>query len=260
MVDDDPHYRSSMALHLAKEGYEISHFSSGDEAYAHLLKDCAMDAMLLDWRMPGMEGLELLCQLRQRNINLPVLILTAHNEGTNEEAALSYGAVDFIEKSRRPSIVLLRLKLILDGWKRPPGIEAGDQVFANILERGALTLQMDISRAFYHDQRVELTITEFQIVHFLAFQKPADASYRDIYDVVRGKGFAAGSGDNGYRVNVRSFIKRIRQKFREVDPKFDCIQNYAGFGYRWNDASDNETTHVNNLEAATALLPKQTVS
>ncbi|MFQ6019027.1 MAG: helix-turn-helix domain-containing protein, partial [Kiloniellaceae bacterium] len=62
-----------------------------------------------------------------------------------------------------------------------------------------------------------------------------DATYRQIYDIVRGKDFAAGYGSEGFRANVRSFIKRIRKKFRDVDPEFDRIDNYAGFGYRWLD-------------------------
>ena len=65
--------------------------------------------------------------------------------------------------------------------------------------------------------------------------RDADVSYRQIYDLVRGKNFVAGYGEDGYRVNVRSFIKRIRQKFREVDETFTCIGNYPGFGYRWVD-------------------------
>jgi two-component system response regulator ChvI len=50
---------------------------------------------------------------------------------------------------------------------------------------------------------------------------------------VHGKDFVAGYGAEGYRANVRTFIKRIRKKFRDVDPNFDGIGNYAGFGYRW---------------------------
>ena len=49
----------------------------------------------------------------------------------------------------------------------------------------------------------------------------------------RGKGFAAGYGEQGYRANVRTFIKRIPTKFRAVDPAFEHIHNYVGFGYRW---------------------------
>ena len=64
-----------------------------------------------------------------------------------------------------------------------------------------------------------------------------DVSYREIYDLVRGEGFRAGSGEQGYRANVRALIKRIRQKFRDVDPTFDLIENYPGFGYRWRDGA-----------------------
>jgi two-component system response regulator ChvI len=52
---------------------------------------------------------------------------------------------------------------------------------------------------------------------------------------VRGEGFVAGDGDIGYRTNVRAFIKRIRQKFKDTDPNFAQIENYPGFGYRWLD-------------------------
>ena len=68
-------------------------------------------------------------------------------------------------------------------------------------------------------------------------QQGGDVSYRQIYDIVRGKDFVAGYGPDGYRANVRSFIKRIRKKFRDVDDSFDGIENYPGFGYRWHDQS-----------------------
>jgi two-component system response regulator ChvI len=59
--------------------------------------------------------------------------------------------------------------------------------------------------------------------------------YRDLYDLVHGEGFVAGYGEDGYRTNVRTFIKRVRKKFRDIDDQFDAIENYPGFGYRWKD-------------------------
>jgi len=58
-------------------------------------------------------------------------------------------------------------------------------------------------------------------------------SYRAVYDVVHHAGFMAGNGDDGYRSNVRSIIKRIRMKFRSIDDSFEQIQNFPSFGYRW---------------------------
>ena len=71
------------------------------------------------------------------------------------------------------------------------------------------------------------------MVHCLASRAGHDISYRELYDMVHGKGFVAGPGADGYRSNVRTFIKRIRRKFKEIDSGFDGIENYPGFGYRW---------------------------
>jgi two-component system response regulator ChvI len=80
-----------------------------------------------------------------------------------------------------------------------------------------------------------LTLNEFRIVDLLAGRPGRDVRYRELYDQVHGAGFIAGSGEEGYRGNVRTLIKRIRQKFRALDTSFEAIENYPGFGYRWRD-------------------------
>ena len=62
-------------------------------------------------------------------------------------------------------------------------------------------------------------------------------TYRSLYDRLHYEGFIAGSGNDGFRANVRSAIKRIRNKFRACDPAFDEIENYNGFGYGWRKPS-----------------------
>jgi two-component system response regulator ChvI len=164
-----------------------------------------------------------------------------------EENALKWGAVDFIDKSRRLPIILGRLRLITEGAKPIPASAGQAAVGAaetagSVLRRGQLELRQDIHRAYWRDTQVDLTLSEFGIVRFMAFQAEGDVTYRQIYDVVRGKDFAAGYGSEGFRANVRSFIKRIRKKFREADPEFEGIDNYPGFGYRWHDAADGEAS------------------
>lgn len=88
-------------------------------------------------------------------------------------------------------------------------------------------------RAFWRGAPVDLTYREFVIVSRLVIQPGIDVTYRQIYDAARGKGFEAGSGQEGVWPAVRSFIKRIRGKFRDMDPAFGAIENYAGYGYRW---------------------------
>ena len=158
------------------------------------------------------------------------IVVTAFSDDIYEEAALDSGAVDFVDKSRRLPILLKRLQLIAEGG-RPSG--EPEPARASALQLGRLTLRFDISRAVWAGQAVDLTLTEFKILTLLAEKAGQDVGYREIYDLVHGKNFIAGHGSEGYRANVRTFIKRIRKKFRDVDSRFDHIENYAGFGYRW---------------------------
>lgn len=234
IVDDDALFRESLGLNLVEHGYSVADFPDGASVLKHFAEGGAADAVLLDWRMPGLDGLGVLRRMRDQDIQVPVIFLTVLSDEMYEEAALRWGAVDFIEKSRSLSIILQCLRLITDGSKRLSRQDEAAETPRSIV-RGKLELRTDISRAYYDGKRVDLTLTEFHIVNLLASSVDSDVSYRQIYDLVRGKDFVAGFGEDGFRVNVRSFIKRIRQKFREVDENFGCIANYPGYGYRWVD-------------------------
>ena len=230
LVDDDDDFRESLGLNLIDEGYQVTSLSNGRDALTYLEDGGAADVVLLDWRMPNLTGLEVLRRLRRAEITIPVIFLTALSDDIYEEAALEGGAVDFIDKSRRLPILLKRLELIAEGT-RPP-VDSDSQSVATI-RRGPLELRFDVSRALWAGRTIDLTLTEFRIVTLLAEKAGQDVGYREIYDLVHGKDFVAGQGAEGYRANVRTFIKRIRKKFRDGDPGFDHIENYAGFGYRW---------------------------
>jgi len=159
----------------------------------------------------------------------PVLFLTGLDAPLYEERGLAEGAVDFIEKTRSVRVIVQRLRLALGGAKTQPGTEpAGDL---------PLALDTQSARAAWRGRRVDLTLSEFKVVQLLAERAGRDISYREIYDSVKGVGFIAGSGAEGFRANVRALIKRIRQKFKDVDSEFDALENYPGFGYRWRLAA-----------------------
>jgi two-component system, OmpR family, response regulator ChvI len=127
-----------------------------------------------------------------------------------------------------------RLNLITEGTRPLPLPEASaSRPAGEVIRLGPLELRFDINRAAWGTNTLDLTLTEFKIVALLALRTGEDVGYREIYDLVHGKDFVAGYGAEGYRANVRTFIKRIRKKFRDLDPEFDQIHNYAGFGYRW---------------------------
>jgi len=230
LVDDDDLFRESLGLNLIDEGYEVTSFADGRAVLDYLDRGGGGDVMLLDWRMPNLTGLDVLRQIRAAGTTIPVIFLTALSDDLYEEAALEGGAVDFIDKSRRLPILLKRLQLIAEGG-RP--LSEPEPVRSSALRLGCLTLRFDTSRAVWAGHTVDLTLTEFRILTLLAEKAGQDVGYREIYDLVHGKNFIAGQGSEGYRANVRTFIKRIRKKFRDVDPHFDHIENYAGFGYRF---------------------------
>src|SRR5262249_19439119 len=230
LVDDDDLFRESLSLNLIDEGYQVTSFSNGRDALDYLEEGGTADVVLLDWRMPTLAGLEVLHRLRHAGITTPVIFLTVLSDDIHEEAALEGGAVDFIDKSRRLPILLRRIELIVEGVR--PAVDPEPRQ-ATSIRLGPLELRFDTNRALWAGRVIDLTLTEFRIVSLLAESAGKDVGYREIYDLVHGKDFYAGHGAEGYRANVRSFIKRIRKKFCDGDPGFDHIENYAGFGYRW---------------------------
>lgn len=234
LVDDDALFRESLGQNLRDAGFMVTEFDGGSAAFDYFGRGEGADVILLDWKMPGMNGIELLRRLREAAVETPVIFLTMLSDQIYEEAALRSGAVDFVDKSRSFSILLKRVGLILDGVKGAPAEtesppRPGDEIFT----LGPLELRLDTHRALWRGRQVDLSLTEFRMVRYLAGRPGGDVRYRELYDLVHGKDFVAGAGDEGYRANVRTFIKRIRQKFRDVDDGFEQIENYAGFGYRW---------------------------
>jgi two-component system response regulator ChvI len=207
-------------------------FGGGAPALDYFARGGEAAVILLDWRMPVMNGLEVLRSLRRAGVTTPVIFLTVLSDDIYEEAALEGGAVDFIDKSRRLSILVKRLHLITEGT-RPVAESEAKRPTGEVIHLGRLELRFDINRAAWAGTTLDLTLTEFKIVALLALRAGEDVGYREIYDLVHGKDFVAGYGAEGYRANVRTFIKRIRKKFRDIDSEFDQIHNYAGFGYRW---------------------------
>ena len=227
-VEDDNDFREALADQLSDLGFAVQEFADGAALLGSL--DTAIDAdiIVLDWRLPDTSGIELLSQLRRRGVNLPVVFLTGHTQTSRESLAFDRGAVDFIDKARGVEVLVRRLKRVVGGAKPAAGQPPDKRMVL-----GKLVLRPAVSRAYWNEVDVGLTVGEYNIVHLLASNVGRYVTYRAIYDRLHYEGFIAGSGEHGYRGNVRSFIKRIRNKFRRLDPTFVEIENYLAFGYCW---------------------------
>ena len=227
-VEDDDDFREAASGELGDYGFDVAAFRDGTGLVEFLETASDIEIIVLDWSLPRVSGIDLLPKLQRAGINLPVVFLTGHSEPNYEQLALDRGAIDFVDKSRGVPILARRLRLIVDRAEKPMSAD-GDGNF----HCGRLLLKPAVSRALWDETDLNLTVTEFKIVHALASNIGSYVSYRSVYDCMHYVGFIAGSGENGYRTNVRSCIKRIRNKFRAIDPEFGEIENYQSFGYRW---------------------------
>jgi two-component system response regulator ChvI len=235
LVDDDEDFREAASIELEDLGFAVKSFPDGTTLLAAVAEGIAADVIVLDWNMPAITGIDLLPRLRRAGVQLPVVFLTGRSTPNIENVALDRGALDFVDKSRGMPILAKRVRLIVESSKRPPELAVDET-----LHCGKLHLKPRISRAFWNDVDVNLTLTEFNVIRLLASNIGNHVSYRAVYDCMHHVGFIAGSGEHGYRTNVRSTIKRIRNKFRQIDSTFDAIENYPSFGYRWGTLKEGE--------------------
>jgi two-component system response regulator ChvI len=228
-VEDDHDYREALAGDLSDRGFSVQGFADGASFLESL--DAAVDAdvVILDWSLPQTSGIDLLSQMRRRGISLPVVFLTGRSLTKYENLAFDRGAVDFIDKARGVDVLVKRLRRAVEAARPAAPLPAEKSMV-----RGRLELRPNIGRAYWNQIDVGLTIGEYNIVHLLASNAGRYVTYRAIYDRMHYEGFIAGNGDHGYRSNVRSSIKRIRNKFRTHDPTFAEIENYMAFGYCWS--------------------------
>ena len=230
-VEDDKEYADTLTAELAERGFIVRHFPGSSEFLGALEQADDSDVILFDWHMPKMSGIDLLAAIRRRGIKLPVVFLTGRNLIHYEMQAFERGAMDFIEKSRGVETLVRRLKRVVTSAGR-------DQAGTGCTAQRRLTLHRHVSRALWDGVDLRLTVGEYNVVELLALNAGNYVSYRAIYDVLRSPGFMSGHGAEGYRTNVRSALKRVRNKFRALDPDFNAVESYMAFGYRWRTDDD----------------------
>jgi two-component system response regulator ChvI len=244
LVEDDQYYRETLTGELLRQGFVVHAFADGASLLGSLVTAVDADLVVLDWDLANSPGVKLLAELRRNGINLPVVFLTGKVIATKQHErcvlaprdalnayecmAFDQGAVDFIPKSRDREVLVRRLRSVVELVKLKAELPSQEG-----LACGKLLLRPQTSRAFWNGVDVGLTLGEYNIVRLLASNVGRYVTYRAIYDRLHYEGFIAGTGDDGYRANVRTAIKRIRNKFRSCDPAFDEIENYTGFGYCW---------------------------
>lgn len=227
LVDDDRNILTSLSIALQTEGFLTRVYSDGETALKALVEN-PPDLAIFDIKMPRMDGLELLRRLRER-CHVPVIFLTSKDDELDEALGLAMGADDYISKPFSQRLLIARIRAILRRAELSQAPEGGEAEAQGPLERGRLLMDPARHRVSWAGEPVTLTVTEFLILETLA-QRPGivrtrnqlmDAAYQDdIYVDDR---------------TIDSHIKRVRRKFREIDPAFDAIETLYGAGYRFSE-------------------------
>ena len=227
LVDDDTNILASVSLLLEQEGYHVRSYADGAAALAGLTSAPA-DLVLLDIKMPRMDGMELLRRLRQAN-DIPVIFLTSKDEEIDELMGLNAGADDYIRKPFSHRLLLERVRAVLRRAEAKKGPPPTAEQMKQTLVRGHLTLDPLRHECTWKDKPVRLTVTEFLILQCLTTRPGFVKSRDNLMD--------AAYDDQVYVDDrtIDSHIKRLRKKFKAVDDGFDSIETLYGVGYRYKE-------------------------
>lgn len=229
LVDDDRNILTSVSIAMQAEGYVTRLYPDGEAALKALLENPA-DLGIFDIKMPRMDGLELLRRLREKS-DMPVIFLTSKDEELDEALGLAMGADDYITKPFSQRLLVARVKAILRRTAvRSRSLEEESKDEPEPLHRGDLEMDPARHHVKWKGKPVTLTVTEFLILEALAARPGVVRTRSQLMDIAY--------HDDVYVDDrtIDSHIKRLRRKFREIDPEFSAIDTLYGAGYRFADA------------------------
>ena len=223
LVDDDKNILTSVAIALEAEGFQVKTYNDGAEALRGLSQH-PVDLAILDIKMPRMDGMELLGQLR-KSTHMPVIFLTSKDDEVDEVLGLRMGADDYIKKPFSQRLLVERIRALLRRGEMARGEADGEPV----VQRGELVLDPARHQCTWKGEPVDLTVPEFLILKALAL-RPGHVKSRDLL-------MDSAYGEHIYVDDrtIDSHIKRLRKKFKASDDDFDMIETLYGVGNRFKE-------------------------
>ncbi len=223
LVEDDDMLRRNYTQALEREGYTVISFSSRETAEKGLSKqlpDLAILDVMLGNEMEG--GFEVCKHLRQISPTIPIIFLTARNSDLDRVSGLRLGAWDYLTKDTTTLDFLpIRISAL---FKVIESLKSPQQATREEKTEGDLRLNESAKQVFWKNTQVNLTLTEFWLLYSLA-DRPGQVKSHDQ--------LMAAANVIVTNNAITAHIRRIRDKFREVDPTFAAIRTEYGMGYRW---------------------------
>jgi DNA-binding response OmpR family regulator len=221
IVEDEPAVARGVQVALEREGYAVSVQPTGEDAIANFA-DTAPDLVVLDVRLPGIDGFEVLRQLR-RETRAPVLFLTARADEVDKVVGLEMGADDYLVKPFSVRELVTRIKALL---RRAYG-ELADTQTGRTLRRGDLVIDLERRRVTRDGERIGLTTTEFDLLRHLASRPGRVYTRAQLLELVRDYDDALEQDER--TINVH--ISHIRDKVEPDPAQPRYIRTVRGVGY-----------------------------
>ena len=223
VVEDEFAVARGLQYALQQEGYEVTIASNGEEGLA-VAGELAPDLIILDVRLPGIDGFELLRRLRATGSKAPVLMLTARDDEVDKVIGLELGADDYLTKPFGLRELMSRIKALL---RRAYG-DLADAVGGRQIRHKDLVIDLERRRVSRGTKRINLTATEFELLRHLAARPGRVFSRRELLELVRD--YEALDQDEK-TINVH--VSHLREKLEDdpTNPSFILTVRGAGYAF-----------------------------
>lgn len=211
VVEDEERMRRLIRDYLIKYGYKVVESEDGIDALEVFAKE-QPDLVILDWMIPGIDGVEVCNEIKNNSTTTPVLMLTAKSEEEDELEGLKFGADDYMKKPFSPKILMARIEALL---------RYTEKFQEKTIENG-LVIDNDKHLVYLDGKELKLTPKEFELVSYMSKNSNLTLSRDQILNSVWGYDY------EGDPRTVDTHIKRLRKK---LDGRF--IDTVRGYGYKF---------------------------
>lgn len=222
IVDDEEHIVELLQFNLVNAGYKVITANNGLDALKKV-KENKPDLLLLDLMLPGMDGLDVCKEIKRdkETSKTSIIMLTAKSEELDKILGLELGADDYITKPFSIRELLARVKAVLRRSN-------SDEISEEIYELGRLKVDFERHEVLINNEKVELTLKEFELLEILIKNKGKILRRETLLDKVWGYEYI------GETRTVDVHIRHLRKKIEDDDKNPKYIETIRGIGYRFN--------------------------
>lgn len=217
IIEDEANIRELISYNLISNNYKVLEAEDGLQGLETAIKE-KPDLILLDLMLPGMNGLDICKDLRNRGSKIPIIILTAKNEDIDKVMGLEFGADDYMTKPFSVHELMARIKAVMR--------RAEQRNDVNYITRGALTINIERHEVLVDGNAVDLSLKEFDLLKTLAEHKGMVMTRDQLLDKVWGIDY------DGENRTVDVHIRYLRRKLGDEEGESKYIQTIRGMGYK----------------------------